>query len=145
MWRGILPPAASFARISRTTKPFPEFTFYFRHDDHGLWRVHAYQYAPNRSTFIVECTDETWRRAGMDGADEVVATLKEQHVRVLFFTEDGTYIEERRPQELDHAFGRLRTPRLGPDGDLYVTTSNTPASVGPGAGSDQIVRVHPTP
>ncbi|OWY60629.1 hypothetical protein B7486_68155, partial [cyanobacterium TDX16] len=74
-----------------------------------------------------------------------VATLKEQHVRVLFFTEDGTFIEERRPAQLDHAFGRLRTPRLGPEGDLYLTTSNTPASVGPGEGSDQIVRVHPTP
>ena len=53
-----------------TSKPFPEFTFYFRTDDHGLWRVHAYQYAPDRSTFIVECRDETWRAAGLDRADE---------------------------------------------------------------------------
>jgi anthraniloyl-CoA monooxygenase len=53
-----------------TSKPFPEFTFYFRTDAHGLWRVHAYQYAPDRSTFIVECRDETWRAAGLDRADE---------------------------------------------------------------------------
>jgi anthraniloyl-CoA monooxygenase len=53
-----------------TDKPFPEFTFYFRTDAHGLWRVHAYQYAPDRSTFIVECRDETWRAAGLDRADE---------------------------------------------------------------------------
>jgi anthraniloyl-CoA monooxygenase len=53
-----------------TSKPFPEFTFYFRADAHGLWRVHAYQYAPDRSTFIVECRDETWRAAGLDRADE---------------------------------------------------------------------------
>lgn len=53
-----------------TTKPFPAFTFYFREDDHGLWRVHAYQYEPGRSTFIVECTEETWAAAGMDDADE---------------------------------------------------------------------------
>jgi anthraniloyl-CoA monooxygenase len=53
-----------------TTKPFPEFTFYFRTDAHGLWRVHAYQYAPDRSTFIVECRDETWQAAGLDRADE---------------------------------------------------------------------------
>src|SRR5690606_27442954 len=38
-----------------TTKPFPAFTFYFKDTEHGLWRVHAYQYAPDRSTFIVEC------------------------------------------------------------------------------------------
>ena len=53
-----------------TTKPFPEFTFYFRRDEHGLWRVHAYQYAPNKSTFIVECREQTWRHAGLHEADE---------------------------------------------------------------------------
>ena len=53
-----------------TTKPFPAFTFYFRENEHGLWRVHAYQYEPGRSTFIVECTEDTWRSAGMEGATE---------------------------------------------------------------------------
>ena len=54
-----------------TTRPFPAFTFYFREDGHGLWRVHAYQYrASGKSTFIAEATEETWRRAGMDGAGE---------------------------------------------------------------------------
>ena len=54
-----------------TTRPFPAFTFYFREDEHGLWRVHAYQYdASGKSTFIVEATEETWRRAGMDSAGE---------------------------------------------------------------------------
>src|SRR5262249_33873227 len=52
-----------------TTFPFEAFTFYFKADAAGLWRVHAYRYAPGESTFIVECTDETWRRAGMDRAD----------------------------------------------------------------------------
>jgi len=58
-----------------TTRPFPAFTFYFLPDPHGLWRVHAYQYAPGQSTFIVETTEETWRAAGMDraGEDETVA------------------------------------------------------------------------
>jgi anthraniloyl-CoA monooxygenase len=53
-----------------TTKPFPAFTFYFKRDGHGLWRVHAYQYAPGHSTFIVECREETWQAAGLDRADE---------------------------------------------------------------------------
>jgi len=53
-----------------TTKPFPAFTFYFKNDEHGLWRVHAYQYEPGMSTFIVEAREETWRSAGMDRADE---------------------------------------------------------------------------
>ena len=61
-----------------TTKPFPAFTFYFKHDAHGLWRVHAYQYGPDRSTFIVECREETWNAAGMDraGEEETAAFLE---------------------------------------------------------------------
>ncbi|MBI4420206.1 MAG: bifunctional salicylyl-CoA 5-hydroxylase/oxidoreductase [Gemmatimonadetes bacterium] len=53
-----------------TTRPFPAFTFYFKRDPHGLWRVHAYQYEPGHSTFIVEATEPTWRAAGMDTASE---------------------------------------------------------------------------
>ena len=54
-----------------TTRPFPAFTFYFREDRHGLWRVHAYQYdVEGNSTFIVEARDDTWSAAGMDRATE---------------------------------------------------------------------------
>ena len=53
-----------------TTRPFPAFTFYFKNDRHGLWRVHAYQYEGGQSTFIVEATDATWRAAGLEHASE---------------------------------------------------------------------------
>lgn len=53
-----------------TTFPFDAFTFYFDSNEHGLFRVHAYRYEPEQSTFIVECREETWRRAGLDQATE---------------------------------------------------------------------------
>ena len=53
-----------------TTCPFPAFTFIFKEDVHGLWRVHAYRYDAQHSTFILETTDATWRRAGLDEASE---------------------------------------------------------------------------
>ncbi len=53
-----------------TTRPFPAFTFYFKQSPAGLWRTHAYQYAPERSTFIVEATEETWQASGLDAEDE---------------------------------------------------------------------------
>ena len=53
-----------------TTVPFSAFTFLFRENDHGLWRVHAYRYDPTHSTFIVETTEETWLRAGLESATE---------------------------------------------------------------------------
>jgi anthraniloyl-CoA monooxygenase len=53
-----------------TTFPFEAFTFYFKEDLHGLWRVHAYRYEPERSTFILETTEEAWKKAGLDKATE---------------------------------------------------------------------------
>jgi anthraniloyl-CoA monooxygenase len=53
-----------------TTFPFRAFTFLFKESEHGLWRVHAYRYDECHATFIVETSEATWRRAGLEGADE---------------------------------------------------------------------------
>ncbi|HYU89924.1 MAG TPA: bifunctional salicylyl-CoA 5-hydroxylase/oxidoreductase [Gemmatimonadales bacterium] len=90
-----------------TTRPFPAFTFYFKRDQHGLWRVHAYQYEPGGSTFIVEATEATWRAAGMDRADED-ATLA--FCQALFQEElqDHRLLKNR---SLWRTFGTLRNDR----------------------------------
>ena len=36
----------------------------------ALWRVHAYRFDAEHGTFIVETTEETWRRAGLENASE---------------------------------------------------------------------------
>jgi len=53
-----------------TDKVLDAFTFIFRETEHGLFQVHAYPFDGTTSTFIVECAEETWRRAGLDRADE---------------------------------------------------------------------------
>ncbi len=53
-----------------TTRPFPAFTFYFKANAHGLWRVHAYQYEEGHATFIVETSEDTWRASGLSETDE---------------------------------------------------------------------------
>ncbi|HVS17643.1 MAG TPA: FAD-dependent monooxygenase [Planctomycetota bacterium] len=56
-----------------TTLPLEAFTFIFQHSEHGLFQVHAYPFqrgAEPLSTFIVECHEDAWRRAGLDRADE---------------------------------------------------------------------------
>ncbi len=53
-----------------TTKTFGPFTFIFRPNEHGWFYVHAYQYADNATTWIVECHEDTWRNAGLDTASE---------------------------------------------------------------------------
>lgn len=59
----------------------PAFTFIFRENEHGLFQVHAYPFDAQTSTFIVECREETWQRAGLDQADEA-ATIA--YVEELF-------------------------------------------------------------
>jgi anthraniloyl-CoA monooxygenase len=68
-----------------TTYPFPAFTFLFKEDAHGLWRVHAYRYDAGHSTFILETTEATWRRAGLDaaGEDDTVAFAERLFAREL--------------------------------------------------------------
>jgi anthraniloyl-CoA monooxygenase len=46
------------------------FTFIFRDTEHGLFQVHAYPFDAHTSTFIVECHESTWRRAGLDRMTE---------------------------------------------------------------------------
>ncbi len=62
-----------------TSRPFDAFTFYFKYNEHGLWRVHAYRYTEGASTFIVETTDEAFRRSGLreDDEDATIAFCEE--------------------------------------------------------------------
>jgi len=53
-----------------STVPYGAFTFIFKQTQFGLFRVHAYRYQETGSTFIVECRDDTWRKAGLENADE---------------------------------------------------------------------------
>ncbi|ENU1226053.1 bifunctional salicylyl-CoA 5-hydroxylase/oxidoreductase [Providencia rettgeri] len=49
-----------------TKKIFDAFTFLFAENEHGWFQVHAYQFQEGLSTFIVETTEETWLKAGID-------------------------------------------------------------------------------
>jgi anthraniloyl-CoA monooxygenase len=47
-------------------KAFEAFTFAFEETEHGWIWAHAYKFDDNASTFIVECSAQTWRAAGFD-------------------------------------------------------------------------------
>ncbi|MDP3803568.1 bifunctional salicylyl-CoA 5-hydroxylase/oxidoreductase [Brevundimonas sp.] len=53
-----------------TRQSFDAFTFAFVDTPHGWIWAHAYQFEPGASTFIVECTEATWRGLGFDGMDQ---------------------------------------------------------------------------
>ncbi|MGH9319297.1 MAG: bifunctional salicylyl-CoA 5-hydroxylase/oxidoreductase [Vicinamibacteria bacterium] len=49
-----------------THKILDAFTFIFEETERGWVQVHAYRFDENTSTFIIECTEETWRGLGID-------------------------------------------------------------------------------
>lgn len=69
-----------------------------------------------------------------------VLTLKDSRLRLLFFDDDGGFTNQIIPAELAGTYGRLRSPVLGPDGSLYITTSNSGLG---DARNDVILRVTP--
>jgi anthraniloyl-CoA monooxygenase len=59
-----------------TAKAFEAFNFAFEQTEAGWIWAHAYKFAPDCSTFIVECSDATWRGLAFDTlsqADSIAA------------------------------------------------------------------------
>ncbi|NUQ18977.1 MAG: bifunctional salicylyl-CoA 5-hydroxylase/oxidoreductase [Sphingomonas sp.] len=68
-----------------TSKVFDAFTFAFEETECGWIWAHAYRFAPDCSTFIVECSEETWRRFGFDrmSQDESIAACEKLFAKYL--------------------------------------------------------------
>jgi anthraniloyl-CoA monooxygenase len=49
-----------------TRRLFHGLTLTFRESEAGVFAAHSYKFSPALSTFIVECDEETWARAGLD-------------------------------------------------------------------------------
>ncbi len=62
-----------------TEKLFDAFTFVFEKTEHGWIWIHAYKFQPDLSTFIVECSEETWNNFGFGdmSTEETTAVLEE--------------------------------------------------------------------
>jgi anthraniloyl-CoA monooxygenase len=53
-----------------STKPLDAFTYFFRNTAHGLIVAHSYQYQEGMSTWIFECSDETWQKFNFEVTNE---------------------------------------------------------------------------
>jgi 2-polyprenyl-6-methoxyphenol hydroxylase-like FAD-dependent oxidoreductase len=49
-----------------TSKTFNSLTLTFRETDAGVFCAHHYRYRPDRSTFLVEVEEATWKRVGFE-------------------------------------------------------------------------------
>jgi len=61
-----------------STRPLDAFKYFFRETREGLLLAHCYQYEPDRSTWVIEMDEGTWRNFGFERMDEreMIATLE---------------------------------------------------------------------
>jgi glucose/arabinose dehydrogenase len=94
----------------------------------AVWSSGAPTIAASGAAFVSGTRWRDWNGALM------VCALKGSHLRVMILDQAGTSVIAQYVRLTE--WGRLRTPVQGPDGNLYVTTSN-------GSG-DVILRVSPS-
>jgi len=96
-------------------------------------RVYRQPIAPSGGAFVTR-PGSSWT------GDYVLAALRGRELRRLVIRGSRVVAEQ---ELLQGGFGRLRTVRQGPDGKLYVLTSNRDGRGTPRPGDDRILRITP--
>ena len=62
-----------------STRPLDAFKYFFRETPEGIILAHCYQYEADRSTWVIETDERTWRNFGFDrkSEPEMLSTLQE--------------------------------------------------------------------
>ena len=117
------PAVAGFPQLSRTVPPLAVWT-------PGI--------APSGLAMPGAASPESWRRSLFIGG-----LRGEQLRRVdLDSTAAGWNIRAQTPL-FEHVFGRIRAVAVGPDGNIYFTTSNRDGRGSPHPGDDHLLRLSP--
>jgi anthraniloyl-CoA monooxygenase len=91
------------------------FTFIFEETEHGWIWAHAYQFDAENATFIVECSEATWRRFGFDARSqqETLATCERvfaAHLGGHCLMASSGLATPTGPAEVHPRFARRREP-----------------------------------
>lgn len=91
-----------------TTRSFESLTFIFEKSEHGAFGVHAYPFAENGNTFIVETDEATLERAGLRSDDPREAVTKSlAYCEQLF----AKHLDGHRLLANESRWSRFRTVR----------------------------------
>ena len=97
---------------------------------------------------FIHSSTSTWAPSGADIKDDVFyfAGLRGEAVFVLDIKTDPRLIVGKKRMFKDffkNQFGRIRDVVLGPDGMLYITTSNTDGRGNPKVDDDTLIKINP--
>ena len=108
--------------------------------------------AENLQNPILHTGDETWAPSGAEfyHGDRIpewtgkyfVATLRGNHLHMIEFDLENNFVLSHEKLFQDE-FGRLRDVQTGPDGLLYILTSNQDGRGFPSSNDDKILRIGP--
>ncbi|MCS7142666.1 MAG: PQQ-dependent sugar dehydrogenase [Aigarchaeota archaeon] len=99
-----------------------------------IWESGSETWAPSGCTFYSGSQNPEWRN------NFIFAALRGAHLQRLVLSGDGvTVVQSERLLRGD--FGRLRDVVEGPDGSLYVLTSNRDGRGSPRSNDDKVLRI----
>jgi len=107
----------------------PEFVSPLLHTGDDTW-------APSGATFYNSDNIEEWENKYF------IATLRGNHLRMLDLNLEENKVLSSIPL-LEGEYGRLRDASVGPDGNLYILTSNRDGRGSPATNDDRILRIVP--
>lgn len=120
-----LPAEIEFAKTYQTLEPIRSWTPVI---------------APAGMTYYGSETVPEWKNTLL------LTTLKGKSLRILFLSADGLSIDSEEIL-FENRYGRLRDVAVGPDGAIYLSTSNQDWNPQPGfplPGDDKILKISPT-
>ncbi|MGI5826230.1 MAG: PQQ-dependent sugar dehydrogenase [Patescibacteria group bacterium] len=88
---------------------------------------------------VIQSGNETWAPAGLASLNGKLYFAGLRGQSLFVFNEENNQLSKR----LENQFGRLRAVVVGPDGNLYISTSNTDSRGNPKEGDDKILKLAP--
>jgi len=120
--------------------------------NYGWPKVIGGEHNPDFVDPILHTGDDTWAPSGATFYDSdnipewenkyFVATLRGSHLRMLDFNFEENQVISNEAL-FSNTFGRLRDASMGPDGNLYLLTSNRDGRGSPAENDDRILRIVP--
>jgi glucose/arabinose dehydrogenase len=119
-------------------------------DNYGWPEIQGDENAPGLTPPILQSGEETWAPSGAEYVGEgpwagsvlFTGLAGESLHRVEIDPEDPARVTEHQ-EYLEGEYGRLRTVKQGPDGALYLLTSNRDGRGEPGPEDDRLLKVTP--
>ncbi len=114
-----------------STKPLDAFKYHLLETEHGPFIAHTYQYEPNRSTWIIEMSEETWAAHGFGEMSEAEYTAE---IGKIFAEElDGHELITNRSLWLN--FPTVRNERWVKDNIVLIGDAKASAHYSIGSGT----------